>query len=72
MPSLRLCLSLAMAAFGLTACQAQHTMHLPEAPVAREIYPDHDAYRRFRADNIAHAPVTVCAIDGVGFVPTLS
>jgi hypothetical protein len=47
-------------------------MHLPEAPVAREIYPDHDAYRRFRADIKANEAVTVCAIDGVGFIPTFS
>jgi hypothetical protein len=65
-----MCLCLAIAAVGLMGCAEQHTMRLPDAPVAREVYPDHDAYKRFRADAGSMAAVTVCKIEAVGFVPT--
>jgi hypothetical protein len=69
---MRLCFLLTLSTVGLTACQASHAMHLPEAPVAREVYPDHDGYRRFRADAGPSTAVTVCMIDGVGLVPTFA
>jgi hypothetical protein len=72
MPMLRLYVSFAVAAVGLAGCHAPYAMHLPDAPMAREVYPDRDAYRRFRADAGSGAAVTICEIDGVGLVPTFA
>ncbi len=60
-----------IAAVVLSGCQQPHTMHLPDAPQAREVWPDQDGYRHFRAD--AGAPsgaVTFCEIEHVGLLPT--
>jgi hypothetical protein len=62
---------LAITAVSLTACQQPYAMHLPDAPVAREVWPDQDAYRRFRADaDKTYGAVTLCEIEHVGSLPT--